>query len=141
MPRKSRPLSVVIRNMMIAERNDAETIPDEQQRGAIELAAAPPEKIYAAIVAAAPRNAAHLHRVSGVRRDNQAQNRAKRRAARNAEHVRIGERIPQQRLKSRARDGERRAHDDSQCDSRQPQARKSPAGSPSESDRCVRAAH
>ena len=47
MPRRSRLARVVIRNMMMAERNDAEMMPAEQQRAAIELAFAPAQEIDA----------------------------------------------------------------------------------------------
>src|SRR5262245_44358218 len=49
-------------------------------------------------------------------------NRTERRAAGDAEHVRIGQLVSQQSLERRARDGQRRADADRQSDSRQPQA-------------------
>ena len=73
-----------------------------------------------AIVAAAPANAANLHRAHGVRRNNQAHNCAQRRAARNSQHVRIGQRIPQQTLEIPRPPSKARAHQNSQRDARQP---------------------
>ena len=103
MPRRSRPASVVIRNMMIAERNDAEMMPPSKQRRAVELAFAAAQKINCRNRRDGPEKRAQRRDQRKSRRNDQRQNRAQRRAARNAQNERVGQRIAQQGLETRAR--------------------------------------
>ena len=93
----------------------------EQQRGAVELSLAPAQKINSRDGQPRARECQPCITSGTCGKCNERENRAQRRAARNSQHIRIGQRIAQQRLKTCARNRKRRAHQNPKRDARQPQ--------------------
>ncbi len=112
MPRKLLPVSEVIRNMMMAEINEAVIIPPRKSVVAVDLPFAAAQKINGCNRRACAQESAKWRQESAAAGDNvnvgdddQSQNRAERRPAGDSQHVRIGQGIAKQGLKSRTRDG------------------------------------
>ena len=127
MPRKSpRPANVDIKNIMIADKNDPDTMPESSSVLLSSMPVAPPEKINRGddrgrTEERTDRRENNRNRQwqRDIRLNDQSQNRAKRCSARRAKDVRIGKRIPQQRLKRRASHRQRRAYDNAEQNPRQ----------------------
>jgi hypothetical protein len=74
----------------------------QQKRSAIELPAAASQQVHGRNRRRRPGKRRHLHGTRGEGEHDEADNCAKRRAAGDPEHIRVSQRIPQQRLKSGA---------------------------------------